>query len=45
MEDMYQISFCTFPVENARVIGGKKVYSIEAIFDEIKKVFSSLLGG
>ena len=43
MEDMYKIKFCTIPVENNRVTWGKKVYSIEAIFLEIKKVLDSRL--
>jgi hypothetical protein len=45
MENMYKIKFCTVPVSQGRVVGGKKVYSIEAIFNEIKRVLDSLLNG
>jgi len=45
MDNMYKIKFCTIPVSAERVTWGKKVYSIEAIFIEIKKVLTSLLNG
>ena len=40
---MYKIKFCTIPVQVSSVSKGKKVYSIEDIFNEIRKVFDALV--
>ncbi len=42
MEDMFRIKFCKVPSETKKVTPGKKVYSIQAIFQEILDVLQWL---
>jgi len=42
VEDMYQIKFCKVPVEKKYVTRWKKVYSIQAIFNEIYNILEWL---
>jgi len=42
IEDMYRIKFCKVPVEKKTVSPWKKVYSIQAIFQEISDVLQGL---
>ncbi len=42
MEDMYRIKFCKVPVQTKIVSPGKKVFSIQAIFQEISDVLQWL---
>lgn len=42
MEDMFRIKFCKVPVQSKTVSKGKKVFSIQAIFQEISDVLQWL---
>ncbi|HMS90803.1 MAG TPA: hypothetical protein PKC87_01155 [Candidatus Absconditabacterales bacterium] len=42
MEDMFRIKFCKVPVQTKRVVPGKTVFSIQAIFQEISDVLEGL---
>ncbi|MCX6824491.1 MAG: hypothetical protein NT085_05200 [candidate division SR1 bacterium] len=42
VEDMFSIKFCKVPVQTKTVTPGKKVFSIQAIFQEISDVLAGL---